>query len=118
MTEKSLDTIKSAVLLAAIPFGFLLPNGIADHIWNGTARWVGFLLAALPFILAALLVYGFYLRLPYPSRYGRGRNLRGAHGMVRTHSRDMLAMGILGVGSGAFTTIMVFIFNMCLKKVL
>ena len=117
-TENSLDGIKSAILLAAIPFGFLLPNGIAKHIWDDTVRWSGFLIAALPFILAALLVYAFYLRLPYPTRYGHGRHLLESHGMVRTHARDMIAMGVLGVGSGAFTTIMVFLFNMCLMRIL
>jgi hypothetical protein len=118
LTEESLSAIKSAILLAAIPFGFLLPNGIAKRVWGETLSWTGFMIAAVPFILSALLVYWFYLRLPYPSRYGHGRNLLGSHGIVRTHPRDMLAMGILGVGGGAFTMIMLFLFELCRKRIM
>ena len=116
LSEKSLDAIKSLILLAAIPFGFILPNGIARQIWGFKAGRMEFFLAALPFILAALLTYWFYLQLPHPSRYGHGRKLLGAQGMVRTHPMDMLAMGILGLGSGAFTTAVLFWFDFFWKR--
>jgi len=116
LSDKSLDAIKSVILLTAIPFGFLLPHGIAEHIWGFKASRMEFLLAALPFIMAALLTYWFYLRRPHPSRYGHGRNLLGLQGMVRTHPRDMLAMGILGLGSGAFTTSVLFWFDFFWKR--
>jgi len=117
LSEKSLDAIKSVILLAAIPFGFILPNGIAKQIWGLKAGRMEFLLAALPFIMAALMTYWFYLRRPHPSRYGHGRNLLGSQGMVRTHPRDMLAMVILGLGSGAFTTSVLFWFDFFWKRV-
>ena len=110
LTERSLEAIKSAMLIAGVAAGIVLPLGIARAIWADGFSRTALIMVTLPFAVVAVLVYHFYLKLPYPSRYGHDRGLLASRIVVRTHSRDILAMLITGMGAGAFTSTLVALF--------
>lgn len=109
-TERSLEAIKSAMLIAGAAAGIFLPLGIARAIWIDGFTRTALIMVTLPFAVVALLVYQYYLKLPYPSRYGHGRGLLESRIFVRTHFRDIFAMLITGMGAGAFTSTLVALF--------
>lgn len=109
-TERSLEAIKSGMLIAGIAAGIFMPLGIARAIWIDGFTRSALIMVTLPFAVAAVLVYHFYLKLPYPSRYGHGRGLLESRIFLRTHLRDILAMLITGLGAGAFTSTLVALF--------
>jgi hypothetical protein len=103
LAEKSPDAINNAILIAGVPLGFWLPSAITRQSWGDMATKTDFIIAALPFMIGALRVCFFYLRLPYPSRYGHRQSFLDGPLIVRTHWRDMAAMGI-----GACAAIVLF----------
>jgi hypothetical protein len=109
-TERSLEAIKSAVLIAGVAAGIFLPLGIAGAIWTDGFTRSALIMVTLPFAVVAVLIYHYYLKLPYPSRYGHGRGLQESHIFRRTHFRDIVAMLITGMGAGAFTSTLVALF--------
>lgn len=110
LKAESLDALKSAILIAAIAVGIFTPHVIASRIWGDMLTRSGLAGVALPFVFVAAMVYFFYLRRPYPSRYGHQRGLLGSEWGGRTHFRDMIAMLVIGVGSGAFTSTVLLLF--------
>lgn len=110
LTQRSLEAIKSTMLIAGIAAGFFLPLGIARFIWTDGFTLTALIVVTLPFAVVAALVYHFYLKLPYPSPYGHGRGLLGSRIFVRTHFRDIVAMLITGMGAGAFTSTLLALF--------
>ena len=100
MKEQSLEVIKNAILIMAI----------ARVLGEAPLTRSVLVLAALPVVVAALMVYLFYLRLPYPSPYGHGRKLLESGSVARTHFRDMIAMRVIGLGAGAFTSTLLALF--------
>jgi hypothetical protein len=110
LTQRSLEAIKSAMLIAGVAAGIFLPLGIARAIWIDGFTRTAIIMVTLPFAVVASLVYHFYLKLPYPSPYGHGRGLMASRIFVRTHFRDIVAMLITGMGAGAFTSTLVALF--------
>ena len=110
LTERSLEAVKSAMIIAGAAAGIFLPLGIARAIWTEGFTRSELIMVTLPFAVVALLVYHFYLKLPYPSRYGHGRGLLESCISVRTHYRDIFAMLITGMGAGAFTSTLIALF--------
>jgi len=67
LSQRSLEAIKSAMLIAGIAAGIFLPLGIARAIWIDGFTRTALVIFTLPFAVVAVLVYHFYLKLPYPS---------------------------------------------------
>jgi hypothetical protein len=112
LTQRSLEAVKSTMLIAGIAAGIFLPLGIASVIWPDGFRRTALIIVTLPFAVVAMLIYHFCLKLPYPSPYGHGRGLVASRLFVRTHLRDIVAMLITGTGAGAFTSTLVALFRM------